>query len=77
MPERHLDGTDAGATWPFGQGARSCIGEALARMQLGSVLGALLDRVTVTPVGPQPERMVLRATILVPQRSGTAVLGDR
>jgi cytochrome P450 len=77
MPERHLDGTDAGPMWPFGQGARSCIGEVLARMQLGSVLVALLDRVTVTPVGPQPERMVLRATILVPQRSGTVMLGER
>jgi cytochrome P450 len=76
-PERHLGDAGASATWPFGQGARSCIGQALARMQLGSVLNALLERVMVTPLGSQPERMVLRATILVPQRSGTVVLGDR
>jgi cytochrome P450 len=77
MPERHLDGAEQGATWPFGHGARSCIGQALARMQLGLLLKALLDHVTVTPLGRQPERMVLRATILVPQRSGTVVLGER
>ena len=64
-------------TWPFGHGARSCIGQALARMQLGALLTALLERVTVTPIGSQPERMVLRATILVPQRSGTVVVRDR
>jgi hypothetical protein len=46
-------------------------------MQLASVLSALLEAVTVTPIGSQPERMVLRATILVPQRSGTVVLSDR
>jgi hypothetical protein len=77
MPERHLDGVGGPVTWPFGHGARSCIGQALARVQLGSLLRALLERVTVTPIGSQPERMVLRATILVPQRSGTVVLRDR
>jgi cytochrome P450 family 135 len=77
MPERHLDGAAVGTMWPFGQGGRSCIGHSLARMQLGLMLRALLERVTLRPVGPQPERMVLRATILVPRRSGTVVLGDR
>jgi cytochrome P450 len=76
IPQRHLDG-DASATWPFGHGARSCIAQALARMQLGLVLSALLERVRVTPIGAQPERMVLRATILVPQRSGVVIVGDR
>lgn len=75
MPERHLGGAEPGTTWPFGEGARSCIGQALARMQLGLLLKALLAQVTVTTFGPQPERMVLRATILVPQRSGAVMLG--
>jgi cytochrome P450 len=77
MPERHLDGAAVGTMWPFGQGGRSCIGHSLARMQLGLMLRALLERVTLRPVGPQPERMVLRATILVPRTSGTVVLEDR
>jgi hypothetical protein len=77
MPERHLDGIGASATWPFGDGARSCLGQALASVQLGLVLSALVERVTVTPIGSRPERMVLRATILVPRRSGAVVLRDR
>jgi cytochrome P450 family 135 len=78
MPERHLHGgAGEGAMWPFGRGARSCIGQALARMQLRLLLRALLEHVTVTPLGRQPERMVLRGTILVPQRSGAVVLGER
>jgi cytochrome P450 len=76
MPARHLDDRE-GAMWPFGQGGRSCIGQVLASMQLGLLLRALLEHVTVTPLGPQPERMVLRGTILVPRRSGTVVLGER
>jgi hypothetical protein len=76
-PERHLDGAEEAATWPFGLGARSCIGRALAQMQLDSLLKVLLERVVVKPVGPQPEGMVLRGTILVPHRSGTVVLAGR
>jgi cytochrome P450 len=79
VPERHL--ADGGfrrpRTWPFGHGARSCIAEALARTQLGVMARALAERVTIDPLGPQPERMVLRATILVPQRSGLVTLSDR
>jgi cytochrome P450 len=72
VPERHLvDGTlRRPRTWPFGHGARSCIAEALARTQLAAMARAIGERVTIDPLGAQPERMVLRATILVPQRSG-------
>jgi cytochrome P450 family 135 len=76
LPERHLAAGEGdtsvvgGRMWPFGHGARSCIAEALARAQLGLTLHALLESVTIEPLGARPERMVLRATILVPQRSG-------
>jgi hypothetical protein len=37
---------------------------------------ALTGQVTIHPLGPGPERMVLRATILVPQRSALARLSE-
>jgi cytochrome P450 len=58
------------ALLPFGGGARRCLGEPLAFTELGAVLPAVLRAARWRPVGPQPERMVLRATILVPQRGG-------
>jgi cytochrome P450 len=72
-PERHLDPlapVPDHAMLPFGGGARQCLGEPLAWTQIGAVLPTILDALTITPVGRQPEKMVLRGTILVPRRSG-------
>lgn len=65
----------AGATaWrAFGEGERRCLGEPLAWQQLRTVVPAVLRARRLTPVGSGLERMVLRATILVPQRSGLIV----
>ncbi len=72
-PERYLGrGALGGPDSPwlaFGGGARTCIGRELARAELGAVLPAMWRRLRLRPLGG-PERMVLRATILVPQRSG-------
>jgi cytochrome P450 len=73
-PERHL-GDRAGAPppealLPFGRGGRRCLGEALAWTEIAAILPAVLHAARWRPLGPQPERMVLRATILVPQRAG-------
>jgi cytochrome P450 len=54
---------------PFGGGARRCVGEALAYAYFDTVVPAVLRRVRLQAVLPQPERMVLRGTILVPHRS--------
>jgi hypothetical protein len=83
LPERHLsengDRSRAAATvviWPFGHGPRKCIAEVLARTQLSLTVNTLLERLSIRPLGSQPERMVLRGTIVVPQRSGLALLAD-
>jgi cytochrome P450 len=49
---------------------RRCLGEPLAFAELSAVLPVVLRAARWRVVGPQPERMVLRATILVPQRGG-------
>lgn len=69
-PERWLaDITPSWPFFPFGGGVRRCVGEALAHAQIETVVPAVLRSVELTPVAPEPERMVQRATVLVPQRS--------
>lgn len=60
---------DDGPWMPFGGGARRCLGEALAWAQLEALL-TRAPALGLRPVWPRPERAVLRATILVPARSG-------
>ncbi len=72
-PERWRHGQAPPAPYrPYGMGERQCLGQPLAEAQLETVLPAILRRLDVRPLWPQPERMVLRATILVPHRSGLA-----
>jgi cytochrome P450 len=52
---------------PFGGGERSCLGEQLAWAELDAIVPIALET-GIRPLGT--ERMVLRGTILVPQRSG-------
>jgi cytochrome P450 len=61
------------AILPFGGGPRRCLGEPLAFAEIGAVLPTVLRAAAWRPAGPGPERMVLRATILVPQRSGLVI----
>jgi cytochrome P450 family 135 len=63
----------AGAYMPFGDGARRCLGEHLAHAYFDALVPAVLRAVRLRAVWPQPERMVLRGTILVPHRSGLAL----
>jgi cytochrome P450 family 135 len=69
-PERWL--TDITPSWPFlpfGGGARRCVGEALAHAEIETVVPVVLRRLKLEPLSSEPERMVQRATVLVPQRS--------
>lgn len=69
-PERWLaDITPSWPFFPFGGGARRCVGEPLAHAEIETVVPAVLRTLKLTPLSPEPERMVQRATVLVPQRS--------
>jgi cytochrome P450 family 135 len=57
---------------PFGDGPRACPGEALSRREVEAVAERALNRFRLRFIG-RPERPVLRATVLVPNRSGLAV----
>jgi cytochrome P450 len=65
---RWLGGSEApSAYFPFGGGARRCVGEPLAHAEIETVIPAVLSRVRPVPVSAEPEKMVQRATVLVPQ----------
>lgn len=65
----HADITPSWPFFPFGGGARRCVGEPLAHAQIETVVPAVLGVVKLSPLSPEPEQMVQRATVLVPQRS--------
>lgn len=68
-PERWLaDITPSWPFFPFGGGARRCVGEPLAHAEIATVVPAVLRKVELTPLASEPERMVQRATVLVPRR---------
>jgi cytochrome P450 len=54
--------------FPFGGGTRRCVGEHLAHAELATVVPAFLRTARPVPLAPEPERMVQRATVLVPRR---------
>jgi cytochrome P450 len=54
--------------FPFGGGARRCVGEHLAQAEIATVIPAFLGVARPVPLAPEPERMVQRATVLVPRR---------
>jgi cytochrome P450 len=62
---------------PFGGGARRCIGEALAEAEFRAVLPAALRRLRFARTWPREERMVVRATVLVPCRSALVAAAPR
>jgi hypothetical protein len=77
VPERHLAGAPEQSLMAFGRGARSCLGENLAHAEIQAILPAVWRHAALRPRGSQPERMVLRGTILVPRRSGLVFSSSR
>jgi cytochrome P450 len=76
-PERWLaDITPSWPFFPFGGGARRCVGEPLAHAEIETVVPAVLGKLKLEPLSSEPERMVQRATVLVPQR-GLRVRAER
>jgi cytochrome P450 len=75
-PERFLD-TPAGTyTWiPFGGGPRRCLGASFAQFEMKIVLAAIVDRLTMRPARPEPERIARRAIAMTP-RHGTEIVVD-
>jgi cytochrome P450 family 135 len=76
-PERFLDAPHPDAFVPFGGGARRCLGQVLARLQMASIAPAVLERVRLRPVSRRPERQIMRATVLPPHRSALVIAHDR
>jgi cytochrome P450 len=76
-PERFLDRRHPDAFVPFGGGARRCLGQALAELQAATVVPAILQRLALRPVSRQPERQIVRATVLPPHRSGLVIAQRR
>ncbi|HYF24866.1 MAG TPA: cytochrome P450 [Baekduia sp.] len=76
-PERFLDGPHPAAFVPFGGGARRCLGQALARLEIAALIPAILDQLRLRPVSAEPERQVVRATVLPPHRSAVMVAQAR
>jgi cytochrome P450 len=76
-PERFLDGPHPDAFVPFGGGARRCLGQALAELQMATIVPAILDRLVLRPVSRRPERQIVRATVLPPHRSALVIARSR
>ena len=75
-PERFLHRRHPDAFVPFGGGARRCLGQALAELQMATIVPAILERLALRPVSRQPERQIVRATVLPPHR-GALVIARR
>jgi cytochrome P450 len=71
-PERWVGRAEALPYFPFGDGARRCLGEVLARAELATVVPAVFA-VRDFRVRPRPEPMSVRGTVLVPSRGGRVV----
>ncbi len=74
-PERFLGpGAPDTYTWvPFGGGTRRCIGASFAQMEMRIVIQRVLERASLRPADPEPERVQFRAITLAP-RNGTPVV---
>jgi cytochrome P450 len=76
-PARFLDRPHPEAFVPFGGGARRCLGQALAQLQAETLVPAILAQARLRPLSREPERQIVRATVLPPQRSALMIARAR
>jgi cytochrome P450 len=77
-PERFLDKSFGPAEYfPFGGGARRCLGAAFAMYELKVVLATLLDTLRLRPADDQPVLPAMRAAGVGPGRSVRMVVTAR
>jgi cytochrome P450 len=77
-PERFLGKTFGPAEYfPFGGGARRCLGAAFAMYEIKIVLATLLRTVRVRPVDDRPVRPAMRAAGIGPGRDVEMVVTER
>jgi cytochrome P450 len=74
-PERFLDGGPDTYSWiPFGGGIRRCLGASFALYEMKIVIPAILQRVQLSAVSPEPERIRRRAVTFVPEHDARVVV---
>ncbi|MFL5820363.1 MAG: cytochrome P450 [Solirubrobacteraceae bacterium] len=74
-PDRFLgpDAPDAYSWLPFGGGPRRCLGAGFATYEMAVVIGRVLERTRLAPVGGRPERPHANRLTVVP-KTGTRVI---
>ena len=78
QPERFLDGTVESYAWlPFGGGIRRCIGAALAQAEMAEVLRAAVSSLSLAPVRPEPDPVVLHGITLIPKHGVEVTVQSR
>lgn len=77
-PERFLERQfSAYEFFPFGGGARRCIGEALAQFEMKLVLATMLSRYRLAIADPSPEYPVRRGITFAPARGVQMILEEK
>lgn len=75
QPERFIGRkVDPHAWFPFGGGARRCLGAAFAMHEMKLVVAAILGRVALRKVHPKPAPIVLRGFTFAPGRGAEVIV---
>lgn len=76
LPDRFLDGSPPAHRYlPYGWGPHRCVGANLASIEMERVLGAVLERVVVSPTTSRPEPGVIRYVTCAP-KNGARVIAE-
>jgi cytochrome P450 family 135 len=77
-PERFIGQPADTYSWiPFGGGIRRCLGASFAIFEMKTVIPAILERVRLSPVSDQPERIRRRAITFAPEHEAMVIAEER